>query len=173
MGRCGFALLIIDVCCVLSPAFGRDDGRFANSSLKPWLDSLKSGKGSCCSDADGSVVSDADWESKEGAIVSGSRANGTMFRTMPSSRRRTSMAARWCGRSRHGAGSSPSAALCRGGWAKPGERKARLHADARSERSRHRLDQIEQRAFDVSVVDMNLRVKAYRLFPVAARSLRQ
>jgi hypothetical protein len=64
--RCGFSLLIIGMCCVRSPTFGRDDGRFANSPLKPWFDSLKSGKGPCCSDADGNVVSDADWESKEG-----------------------------------------------------------------------------------------------------------
>jgi hypothetical protein len=44
----------------------RDDGRYANSPLKPWFDSLKSGKGPCCSDADGYAVSDPDWRSKEG-----------------------------------------------------------------------------------------------------------
>ena len=44
----------------------RDDGRFANSPLKPWFDSLKSGKGPCCSDADGVTVSDPDWDSKNG-----------------------------------------------------------------------------------------------------------
>ena len=32
------------------------DGRYANSPLKQWFDSLKSGKGPCCSDADGSAV---------------------------------------------------------------------------------------------------------------------
>ncbi|WP_433996166.1 hypothetical protein [Bradyrhizobium lablabi] len=42
------------------------DGRYANSPLKQWFDSLKSGKGPCCSDADGSAVSDVDWESKNG-----------------------------------------------------------------------------------------------------------
>jgi len=42
------------------------DGRYANSPLKPWFDSLKSGKGPCCSDADGYAVSDPDWESKSG-----------------------------------------------------------------------------------------------------------
>lgn len=47
-------------------ARGRDDGRYAQSPLKPWFDSLKSGKGPCCSDADGSAVADVDWESKEG-----------------------------------------------------------------------------------------------------------
>jgi hypothetical protein len=44
----------------------RDDGRYKNSPLKPWFDSLKSGKGPCCSNADGVAVSDPDWESKDG-----------------------------------------------------------------------------------------------------------
>jgi hypothetical protein len=48
-------------------ALGRDlDGRYANSPLKPWFDQLKSGNGICCSDADGYVVEDADWESRNG-----------------------------------------------------------------------------------------------------------
>jgi hypothetical protein len=49
------------------PGKARDpDGRYANSPLKQWFDSLRSGKGPCCSDADGSAVSDVDWESKSG-----------------------------------------------------------------------------------------------------------
>jgi hypothetical protein len=49
------------------PGAARDlDGRYANSPLKQWFDSLRSGKGPCCSDADGSAVSDVDWESKGG-----------------------------------------------------------------------------------------------------------
>jgi hypothetical protein len=44
----------------------RDDGRYANSPLKPWFDTLKSGKGLCCSDADGFAVMDPDWESRDG-----------------------------------------------------------------------------------------------------------
>jgi hypothetical protein len=47
-------------------AGARDDGRYAGSPLKQWFDSLKSGKGPCCSDADGVTVSDPDWDSKEG-----------------------------------------------------------------------------------------------------------
>jgi hypothetical protein len=35
------------------PVQARDDGRYAQSPLKPWFDSLKSRKGFCCSDADG------------------------------------------------------------------------------------------------------------------------
>lgn len=48
-------------------AAARDlDGRYANSPLKGWFESLHSGKGPCCSDADGSALSDADWEVKGG-----------------------------------------------------------------------------------------------------------
>jgi hypothetical protein len=48
-------------------ARGRDlDGRYAASPLKPWFDGLKSGKGLCCSDADGTAITDADWDVKDG-----------------------------------------------------------------------------------------------------------
>jgi hypothetical protein len=43
-------------------AMARDDGRYANSPLKPWFDSLKSGRGPCCSNADGIAVADPDWD---------------------------------------------------------------------------------------------------------------
>lgn len=39
-------------------AFARDDGRYANSALKPWFDGLRSGKGPCCSDADGYALAE-------------------------------------------------------------------------------------------------------------------
>jgi len=42
------------------------DGRYAGSPLKSWFDGLKSGKGPCCSDADGTALSDVDWEAKDG-----------------------------------------------------------------------------------------------------------
>ena len=48
-------------------AVARDlDGRYANSPLKGWFESLHSSKGPCCSDADGTAVADVDWESKDG-----------------------------------------------------------------------------------------------------------
>ena len=48
-------------------AMGRDlDGRYTNSPLKSWFDQLKSRNGPCCSNADGYVVEDADWEAKNG-----------------------------------------------------------------------------------------------------------
>jgi hypothetical protein len=34
--------------------------------LNAWFDSLRSGKGPCCSVADGTAIADADWESKSG-----------------------------------------------------------------------------------------------------------
>jgi len=61
----GFAVLILPLATY--PGHARDpDGRYAHSPLKEWFDSLKSGKGPCCSDADGTAVSDADWESGNG-----------------------------------------------------------------------------------------------------------
>ena len=57
------------VCALTGPSVqARDRGQYANSSpeMKAWFDGLRSGKGPCCSDADGSAVSDVDWESKNG-----------------------------------------------------------------------------------------------------------
>jgi hypothetical protein len=63
IGLCLGLLLVVQ----LTPAFPRDaTGRYANSALKPWFDSLKSGKGPCCSDADGTALSDVDWRSRDG-----------------------------------------------------------------------------------------------------------
>ena len=61
----GAALLIA---LAAPPTQARDRGQFANSSpeMKAWFDGLRSGKGPCCSDADGSAVSDVDWETKNG-----------------------------------------------------------------------------------------------------------
>jgi hypothetical protein len=44
----------------------RDDGRYANSPLKSWFDQLASGKGLCCSFADGLRVEDVDWDTQAG-----------------------------------------------------------------------------------------------------------
>ena len=55
---------------MLATPFGhaRDRGQFTNTNaeLKAWFEGLRSGKGPCCSDADGSAISDSDWESKDG-----------------------------------------------------------------------------------------------------------
>lgn len=60
----GALLLVVPLSLSLSHA--RDDGRYADSALKPWFDQLKSKLGACCSDADGTAVADVDWESKDG-----------------------------------------------------------------------------------------------------------
>ena len=61
----GLAVLMLSLAAY--PGHARDpDGRYAGSPLKEWFDSLKSGKGPCCSDADGTAVSDVDWESGNG-----------------------------------------------------------------------------------------------------------
>jgi hypothetical protein len=57
---------LISAAASLQGAIARDDGRNANSPLKSWFDSLRSGKGPCCSDADGFAVSDPDWDSLNG-----------------------------------------------------------------------------------------------------------
>ena len=43
------------------------DGRYANSPLKQWFDQLASGKGLCCSFADGVSVQDVDWDTQDGS----------------------------------------------------------------------------------------------------------
>lgn len=65
--RVGWLILFAVLLIAGGFAHARDlDGRYAQSPLKEWFDGLKSGKGPCCSDADGSAVSDADWRVKGG-----------------------------------------------------------------------------------------------------------
>jgi hypothetical protein len=59
-------VLALAIIWAATTSSARDDGRYAGSPLKPWFDTLKSGKGLCCSDADGFAVSDPDWESQDG-----------------------------------------------------------------------------------------------------------
>ena len=58
--------LLLGLVVLTAPVLGRDDGRYANSPLKSWFESLRSQLGRCCSDADGSVLKDVDWESDHG-----------------------------------------------------------------------------------------------------------
>lgn len=61
------AVIVISVLLFfLYSAHARDDGRYAASPLKGWFDGLKSKNGPCCSDADGTALSDVDWESRDG-----------------------------------------------------------------------------------------------------------
>ena len=61
----------------------RDNGQFTNSPLKQWFDKLASGKGLCCSFADGVSVKDVDWDAQEGTTVCVFTANGLMCLTTP------------------------------------------------------------------------------------------
>jgi hypothetical protein len=67
-------------------AQAHDDGRYADSPLKGWFNSLHSGKGPCCSDSDGMTVDDPDWACRPPAVAattsSNSMANGSTFPTM-------------------------------------------------------------------------------------------
>lgn len=68
MWGCVAAILALGSCALMiSGVKARDlDGRYVASPLKPWFDHLSSGRGLCCSDADGFAVSDPDWDSKDG-----------------------------------------------------------------------------------------------------------
>jgi hypothetical protein len=60
-------VLSVTAALLISNADARDlDGRYGNSSLKQWFDQLASGKGRCCSIADGEVVDDSDWDFRDG-----------------------------------------------------------------------------------------------------------
>lgn len=74
MSRFGLAIVMV-ICvaigiwfCAVIRAHARDDGRWAQSPLKSWFDSLKSKKGLCCSVSDGRRIDDPNWEhgSREG-----------------------------------------------------------------------------------------------------------
>jgi hypothetical protein len=56
---------------VPSTLSAHDDGRFANSPLKAWFDQLASGKGLCCSFADGVSIADVDWDTATVADAAG------------------------------------------------------------------------------------------------------
>lgn len=59
--------VVVLLFCLITLAVARDDGRYAQSPLKGWFDQLRSKGGSpCCSDADGTAISDVDWEAKDG-----------------------------------------------------------------------------------------------------------
>lgn len=62
------ALAIAALCAsafVPSRLLAHDDGRFADSPLKSWFDRLASGKGLCCSFADGVSIQDVDWDTTQ------------------------------------------------------------------------------------------------------------
>lgn len=69
--RAGLTILTVTVLAQLVvpslDAKARDaDGRYASSPLKSWFETLRSQKGPCCSDADGTALSDIDWDVTDG-----------------------------------------------------------------------------------------------------------
>jgi hypothetical protein len=63
------ALPVVALCMLVfvpSRVSAHDDGRYADSPLKTWFDQLASGKGLCCSFADGATVEDVDWDTQNG-----------------------------------------------------------------------------------------------------------
>jgi hypothetical protein len=61
------ALIGSAMALVTLPAPGRDlEGRYRDAPLHEWFERLASGKGLCCSFADGYMVEDADWDTKNG-----------------------------------------------------------------------------------------------------------
>lgn len=76
-----FAGAAIALACLLVPAKAHDDGRYAaeNPELHKWFDQLASGKGLCCSFADGAKVEDVDWDTAradDGSVRYRVRLNG-------------------------------------------------------------------------------------------------
>ncbi len=63
IGRLILAMLALGI----GWAYAHDDGRYANSPLKPWFESLHSkGGGPCCANTDGMRLADVDWDTKDG-----------------------------------------------------------------------------------------------------------
>jgi hypothetical protein len=75
MHRLTVAAFAVVASCMIgvvpSVLFAHDDGRFADSPLKAWFDQLASGKGLCCSFADGVSIADVDWDTAKVADAVG------------------------------------------------------------------------------------------------------
>ncbi len=62
-------LPLLAACAIAAAGLAQahDDGRYANSPLKPWFESLRSKTGrQCCADADGAALTDLDWDTRGG-----------------------------------------------------------------------------------------------------------
>lgn len=58
------AIALLLILGMVTQASARDDGRFDGSPLHDWFNQLASGKGLCCSYADGLMIEDVDWDLK-------------------------------------------------------------------------------------------------------------
>ena len=78
-GLLASAVIIVSVIM----AIARDDGRYANEPLHAWFDQLASGKGLCCSFADGFSVQDVDWDTGGGTGEGGVDCTGSQPANTP------------------------------------------------------------------------------------------
>ena len=62
--KISLSIFLASIALVPTTTIARDDGRYANNPLKAWFDKLASGKGLCCSFADGVSVEDVDWDTQ-------------------------------------------------------------------------------------------------------------
>ena len=60
------AIALILVTCSRPAGAFDSTGKYRDNPLKPWFDSLRSGKGMCCSFADGVSIDNVDWDTKDG-----------------------------------------------------------------------------------------------------------
>ena len=60
------SVVFVSVAFVSDSVSAHDDGRYASEPLHAWFDQLASGKGLCCSFADGFKVENVDWDTQEG-----------------------------------------------------------------------------------------------------------
>jgi hypothetical protein len=61
-----FVIVILLLALAWSYAYPHDAGR---PDLNGWFESLHSGKGPCCSNADGTALADVDWKTHDGRYV--------------------------------------------------------------------------------------------------------
>jgi hypothetical protein len=61
-----FLLIIALAFLTFARAFAHDKSHPITPEQKSWFNTLKSGRGPCCADADGNVLQDNDWDSKDG-----------------------------------------------------------------------------------------------------------
>ena len=65
---CGIILAMLALALWASRAHAADNGHYAaqDPALHAWFNGLASGKGLCCSFADGQQINDVDWDTKDG-----------------------------------------------------------------------------------------------------------
>jgi hypothetical protein len=61
-----FVIAAAIIWAIIIPTFARDNGEHKDDPLHSWFDQLASGKGLCCSFADGFSISDVDWDTQDG-----------------------------------------------------------------------------------------------------------